>query len=720
MTAQQRSLLAAANDWTGADAANYASGMSEFSPEMSSTDRDAAWRRLVAKTLGGDAPERLTAILDTGAYIEPLYTAAEAGELARASGHPGTAPYVRGVSAETGWQVLQPLWGEDPGAINMMAREGLAGGADALWLEVAGDDHRGGVGIEAGDLAGMEQMLAGIPLDETPVYIAPGGGSLPTAALLVALARKQGIARGKLSGALGLDPLSDIAARGEAPVRDERALADAVDAALFARSEELGMIPLVASGRVWHQAGGSAVEELACSLAAAVAYWRALAEQGVAADEAARMIGFHLTADADVFLSMAKFRAARALWARATEAAGITPQPASITGEMSCRTMAARDEYNNLLRGTAAAFAAVTGGAQAVLVFPFNTPSGTMDAFATRLARNTLNILAEESGLGRVVDAAGGSWYVETLTYDLAAQAWNLFQEIESEGDLLTALRSGLVARRLAAVRARRDNWIARRERAITGVSTYPNPDEHIPLPARGMQNMPAGRDDGPIADLPPSGDGVRMAAMVDAASQGATGAALSAALYEPWDPVPLLPEVERRDPEDFEDLRAASDAALSLAGVRPTVFLANIGRLAAFTERATWARNFFAAGGIISADSPGYDDVPALVEGFRDSGATIACLCGADEGYAAMGGAASALERAGAQAVYLTGTAMSLEAVTAEDIRAIGRVLHDGCDALAILREADDLLSVKEVLDAARERSAPEAGSAAPERDEG
>jgi len=341
-------------------------------------------------------------------------------------------------------------------------------------------------------------------------------------------------------------------------------------------------------------------------------------------------------------------------------------------------------------------------------VAPFTAASGVPDTFARRLARNTQVILAEESALGRVVDAPGGAAHVETLTHDLAAQAWAQFQEIETVGGLLAALGSGDVARRLATVRARRDDEIARRERPITGVSTYPQLEEAAPrVLSKTLPGDEASSET--IPDLPPAGQGERMAALVAAAERGVTRAELAAAVRVPCEPIPPLPS-SRRDAQGFEDLRAASDAALAAVGARPSVFLANIGPLAAYTERATWAKNFFEAGGIAAVPGDGANSAQALAAEFRNSGASIACLCGRDADYAALAGVAEALREVGAAAVYITATPATLDGLADVDVRAIDRVLHDGCNALSILREAHHRLQVSEVIAAARRRKAEEA----------
>ncbi len=680
--------------------------------EMGTTPEqaEAQWLRLVEKALGGASLGTLNAALDTGEMTPPLYTPRDGAELALASGYPGAAPFIRGAAAGDRWRVLQAVDMPDLGSANAQALDDLSGGADGLWLQLPGSLPTGGGCLGADRASDLARVLADVPLVRTPVYVCAGVNATAAAAVLLAAFRAQGVGPGQMSGNLGLDPLSAIARSAEAPVRDGSALANAVDAALFARGEGLAMTPFLASGRLWHQAGGSAVEELACTLAAAVSYWRALAGADVPLEDASGMIGLHLTADADVFLTIAKFRAARALWARVTGAAGIAPQPATISAEMSYRTLSARDAYTNLLRASAAGFAAAVGGANAVLLVPFTAAAGVPDTFARRLARNTQIILAEESALGRVADAAGGSWYGESLTHDLAAQAWAAFQEIEASGGLLAALKSGLIARRLQNVRSRREAEIGRRERAITGVSTYPMLDEKTPpVATEGMQRGEMATSDTSF-DLPRANRGERMTAMVAAAEQGARIADLSAALLQPCEPIPPLPDPARRDAQGFEELRAASDTARDIAGVRPSVFLANIGPLAAFTDRASWARNFFEAGGIGAIMGTGAGTTEEIAQEFRDSGASIACVCGRDEDYGALAGAAEALRDAGADAVYVAGTPATLDSLAPNDSRATRRLVYDGCDALGILREAHVILKVGEVIASARKRAGEEA----------
>ncbi len=303
--------------------------------------------------------------------------------------------------------------------------------------------------------------------------------------------------------------------------------------------------------------------------------------------------------------------------------------------------MTRRDPWVNMLRTTLACLGAGVGGADSVTVLPFDHALGLPDAFARRIARNTSTILMEESHLARVIDPAGGSWYVERLTTELADAAWAFFQEIERAGGQAAALGSGLIGERLAATWAARSKDLARRKEPVTGVSEFPHLAERL-----------VEREAAPAAD-------------------GASGG---------------LPTV-RRD-EAFEALRARSDAHLAETGRRPRVFLAALGPASAHTARATFASNLFQAGGIEPVHDPASVDASTAAEAFATSGATVACLCSGDALYAEQAEAvASALRTAGAQWVFLAGRPA--------DYAGVDEYVFAGCDVVAVLSSVLDRMGV-------------------------
>ena len=360
--------------------------------------------------------------------------------------------------------------------------------------------------------------------------------------------------------------------------------------------------------------GGSEVQELAFVLAAGIAYLRAIESAGVPLEDARDMIYARLAADADQFLTLAKFRALRLLWARIEQASGLAPKPLFIAADTAWRMLTQRDAYVNMLRATMATFSAGLGGANSINVLPHTLALGLPDAFARRAARNTQLVLLEESNLAKVSDPAAGSGGIETLTQELCEAAWSLFQEIEKAGGVFAALEQSLIQRKVAATRAVREANIARRKEVLTGATEFPNLQEAqvAVLDAKPVALAPYGEAKIKFDPLPP----MRLAA-------------------------------------PFEGLRDRSDQMLKKSGARPKVFLANLGTPADFTARATFAKSFFETGGIEAVDflpplreasssSPlpmgEVQDIAILADAFKASGAALACLCSSDKVYAAAG----------------------------------------------------------------------------------
>jgi methylmalonyl-CoA mutase len=661
------------------------------------------WRAAALKALGGAPFSALETPLYEGISTAPLYTPASAAHFSRASGEAGAAPFIRGALRPEGapaWTIIQLLDHLDIAEANRQLKADLANGTSGFWLQLGGNIPYGGAYLGARNLKALERVFEGVRLGDARLYISGGFDTCAGAGLMTALWEKTGVPPGSVKGSAGLDPISTAAAHGLIPAERSKILADAIDVACALRDKGYALRPFLASGRPWHQAGGSAREELAYTLAAAVSYARTLAEIGWPIDETARAIQFSLAANSDIFLTVAKFRAMRALWSRVGEVAGFPAEPPALIAEMSYRAITERDPYVNLLRGTSAAFGAAVGGADGILLIPFNTRHGTPDAFARRLARNTQLILQEEAQLGRVADAAGGSWYVEELTAKLAEAAWAEFRRIEAAGGLVAALEQGIVYRALADVKFRRQQNIARGKEKITGVSTFPNLNEQ-PVFSRPEDlniDLAVLDEEGEVPSLPPAGRGKRFAEMVAAAHNGATLKGLERVCETLMERYDFVPGTAERSAEPFERLRTASDKALARVKVRPPVFLANLGRLADYNTQATWAQNFFASGGIEVMDQGGFTDLATLVRKFQRSPAPIACICGSRKTLAELSGAAATLKKSGAVAVYLAAGPDMLALLPEDDKRAIDRIIYEGCDAIKILAELHEAMRVKEL----------------------
>ncbi len=365
------------------------------------------------------------------------------------------------------------------------------------------------------------------------------------------------------------------------------------------------------------------------------------------------MIYARLSADADQFLTMAKFRALRLLWARIEAACGLTPKPLFVAAETAWRTLTRRDPYVNMLRATMATFSAGLAGANAITVLPHTLALGLPDAFARRVARNTQLILLEESNLAKVSDPAAGSGGIETLTQELCEAAWSLFQEIEKAGGVFAALEQNLIQRKVAATRAMREQDIARRKEVLIGASEFPNLHEA----------SVAVMDAKPIA-LAPYGE--------------------AKFTFDALAPMRLA--------EPFERLRDRSDQILKDGAKRPKVFLANLGTPADFTARATFAKSFFETGGIEAIDSEGFSDPAALGAAYKTSGAALVCLCSTDKIYARQAvAAARALQTADAKHIYLAGRPGQQEAALRE--AGVTDFVFAGSDVLVLLQKAYELM---------------------------
>jgi methylmalonyl-CoA mutase len=600
------------------------------------------WLKLVAETLKGGAFERLVAKTYDGIAIEPLYERA------------ATARPVFGRPAGSPWRVMARIEHPNPAAANAQALQDLESGADGIVLVLAGSPGAYGFALP-GDAASPARVLLGIKLDAgSEIELQPGPRAGEAAALAEAV-RASGAAPAATKIRFGIDPISAFAI-GAGP----GVLEPEFGAAVRGLASQGFRGPFAAAdGRVIHNAGGSEAQELAYVLAAAVAYLRALDAGGIALDEARRMIFFRLTADADQFATVAKFRALRLLWARVEEAGGLTALPAYVAAETAWRMMTRRESSVNMLRATVAVAAAGLGGADSVTVLPHTAAIGLPDEFARRLARNTQLILIEESNLAKVADPATGSGAIEALTRELCHTAWSLFQAIERAGGAVAALERGLIQEGVAKVRRERERAIARRTDALTGTSTFPDLDERPPVV---------------LAPAP--------AATPEASAGTPTPAAGKIA----------SPLACRRLAEPFEVLRDASDRYLETTGARPKIFLANLGWLGDFTQAATFAKNLFEAGGIEAVSeavsNDGFATRNAMIAAFTASGAHLACLCGSAAVYAAdAADAAKDLRAAGATYLWLAGRPGEL----AEPLRAAGvnAFVHSGCDVLDVLRSA-------------------------------
>ena len=560
----------------------------------------ADWRAQVEKDLAGVPFDKaLVYRSPENMAIQPLYTDGPK------TAPPGAPPYTRGSSAEPKrFGICMPHE-----ALEAEARlsEDLEGGADALWLRVDTD--------ELPDLLGrMDLRAIRLLLD------AGGAAAMPS---LIAAAAKQSVPLGELRFALCADPLG-MTAGGQGPLRP---LATSLKELGHAAHLVSQLAPLASSVLVstlpYHAAGADSVDELAVALATGATYLDALLEAGFSAADAARQIAVQISVGRDTFGELCKLRALRLCWHKLFAAAGAPTSPLPLLHAVSSlRTLTERDPWVNMLRVTTQVFAAALGGADLVTPAAYDELLGT-SPLGRRVARNTGLILRDESHLGRVLDAAGGSYYLETLTDELARKAWSRFQTLQSRGGLIETLLDGTLRKEIAASAEKRRELVAKRKEAVVGVSEFAN-----------LANLGEPRRKPPVRFVE--------------------------------DPIPPALPIHR-DAEPFEALR---DRAEPL-GSDGTVSLSLLGPPAEYRARVGFAVGFFAAAGLVAKTDAAH--------------AQVTCICGSDERYAAEAAArARELKAAGLQRVLVAGRPGALEATLRE--AGVDDFIFVGCDAVTVL----------------------------------
>jgi len=468
----------------------------------------ADWETLARADLKGAAPESLAWTTPEGIVVKPLYTAADLEGLSHLGGMPGFAPFVRGpratMYANRPWTIRQYAGFSTAEESNRFYKEGLRNGQMGLSVafdlathrgydsdhpHVVGDVGKAGVAIDS--VEDMKILFDGIPLDRMSVSMTMNGAVLPVLAGFVVAGEEQGVDRARLSGTIQNDILKEFMVRNTyiyPPAPSMRIVADII--AYTARHmPKFNSISI--SGYHMQEAGATCVQELAFTLADGLEYVRAARARGLDVDAFAPRLSFFFAIGMNFFMEVAKLRAARLLWARLMAPFG--PRKAeSLSLRTHCQTsgvsLTEQDPYNNIVRTTVEAMAAVLGGTQSLHTNSFDEALALPTPFSARIARNTQLIIAEETGIPRVVDPLAGSYYVEHLTHSIAAEAMKLIDEVEAIGGMTKAVESGMPKLRIEEAAARRQARIDRGEETIVGVNRY-QPAERTEVEVRDIDN---------------------------------------------------------------------------------------------------------------------------------------------------------------------------------------------------------------------------------------
>ena len=458
----------------------------------------AEWDSLARKELGGEAADSLVWQTPEGIPVKPLYTAADLEALGDVNSLPGFPPYLRGpratMFANRPWTVRQYAGFSTAEESNAFYRANLAAGQMGLSVafdlathrgydcdhpRVVGDVGKAGVAIDS--VEDMKILFDGIPLDRMSVSMTMNGAVLPVLAGYIVAAEEQGVAAEKLSGTIQNDILKEFMVRNTyiyPPAPSMRIVADIIE---YTARNMPKFNSISISGYHMQEAGATAVQELAFTLADGLDYVRAALSRGLKIDDFAPRLSFFFAIGMNFFMEVAKLRAARLLWARLMS--GMRPKnPASLALRTHCQTsgvsLTEQDPYNNVIRTTIEAMAAVLGGTQSLHTNALDEAIALPTPFSARIARNTQLILQEETGIPHVIDPLGGSYYVESLTASLAAEAMKLIGEVEALGGMTKAVESGMPKLRIEESAARRQARIDRGEDVIVGVNKYQSDGE--------------------------------------------------------------------------------------------------------------------------------------------------------------------------------------------------------------------------------------------------
>ena len=540
------------------------------------------WRAKVDADLKGVPFEKkLVWRTNEGFNVQPMYRAEDIEGLKTTDSLPGEFPFVRGTRTDNNWLTRQEILATDPVEANKVALDVLTKGVNSL-----------GFKVEEPSLEVIETLLNGIDLASVEINLNTcPNKAVALAKVLVEYIKKNG-AEETFHGSIDYNPLRGALRHGRELSSDIVAQAKEL---LEAVKDVKCLRVLAVDSVMLNSAGAYIFQELGYALAWGAEWLTLLTDAGLKADCVAKRIKFNMGISSNYFMEIAKFRAARMLWAQIVD----QYQPEC---KCACKMMthAATSKFNqtvfdahvNLLRSQTETMSAALAGVDSITVVPFDTPYKTPDAFSERIARNQQFLLKEESHLDKVVDPAGGSYYVETLTVSIAEEAWKLFIEVEDKGGFFSLVGEGAVQAAVNESSKKRHADMARRKEILLGTNQFPNFTE---MAAEKIEEKPCCCCGG--------GEKTEKALCME------------------------------RQASDFEALRLATEQASN----RPKVFMLTIGNLAMRLARAQFSSNFFGCAGYEIIDNIGFETVKAGVDAAMEKGADVVVLCSSDDEYAAF-----------------------------------------------------------------------------------
>ncbi|MBQ4278704.1 MAG: acyl-CoA mutase large subunit family protein [Rikenellaceae bacterium] len=555
------------------------------------------WEAVITADLkGADYDKKLVWKTPEGFNVRPYYRAEHLDGIRFLESRPGQFPYVRGTKECNNWLIHQTIEVRSAAEGNKAALEALTKGAESIGFAL------GELKLTAADL---DTLLKGIDLKNTELTFC--GCEMPAVAgLVIAKAKAEKLDPEEVKVNFIIDPIiRKLTLKGAFGCSPDGSACFARIADLIRESAPYKRMRFVGvNGQVFNNCGSTIVQELAFTLAAGHEYVVRLMEQGLTVDQAAPAIRFGMSVSSNYFMEIAKFRAARMLWAsimqqyKPTRGCAAKMRIHAVTSKWN---QTVYDPYVNMLRGTTEAMSAAIAGVHSLEVLPFDAAFESPTEFSARIARNVQLLLKHESHFNRIVDAAGGSYYIENLTQSIAEHAWNLFKQVEEKGGYIAAFEAGFIQEQVEAAAAAKNKNIATRREALLGTNQFPNFTEV------------AGQE---ITAATVTAGQPKCACGCDGAAEGGVK--------------PLTPY---RGAMEFEQLRLKVDRS----GKEPKAFMLTLGNLAMARARAQFACNFFACAGIRVQDNTHFASVEEGVKAALASGAEIVVICSSDDEYATL-----------------------------------------------------------------------------------
>lgn len=569
------------------------------------------WESVIAVDLkGADYEKKLVWRTAEGFNVRPYYRAENLDGIKYLGSQCGEFPYVRGTGKDNNWRIVQTIEVGCPKEANAQATVLLTKGVESIGF-VIGDKE-----FSAADL---DTLLSGISVKNTELVFS-GCATKKVAGLFIDKMDKEGVDPETVRASFVLDPIvKKLTLKGTMACKNGQCKGFENLASLISKGAAYKRIRFVnVSGEIFHNSGSTIVQELAFTLAAGHEYVVKLMEQGLSVDQVAPALRFSMAISSNYFMEIAKFRAARLLWANIMAPYNPSRGCASkmkVHAVTSKWNMTVYDPYVNMLRGTTEAMSAAVSGVHSIEVLPFDTPYEKPTDFSARIARNVQLLLKEESHFNQVCDAAGGSCYIENLTNSIAEQAWNLFRQVEEKGGYIAAFEAGFIQDQVEASAAKKNSNIATRRETLLGTNQFPNFNE--------------------VADEAITEDVVtgKSTCKCGCASQAADGVR------------PLKPY---RGAMAFEQMRLKVDRS----GKQPKAFMLTCGALAFARARAQFSCNFFACAGIRVQDNTYFKSVEEGVKAALEAKAEIVVICAADDDYATL--APEAFKLLGDKAIFV------------------------------------------------------------------